>query len=55
VIAEGANASLSQFNPDENWVFSEEHILSKSKNSAFLGAKMKGRPYGIYHNQKLVL
>jgi dihydroorotase len=54
-IAEGENASLSLFNPDENWVFSKEHILSKSKNSAFLGAKMKGRPYGIYHNQKLVL
>ncbi len=54
-IAEGATASLTLFNPDETWVFGKEHIISKSKNSAFLGAKMKGRPYGIYHNQKLVV
>lgn len=54
-ISEGAVADLTFFNPNGNWVFSKENILSKSKNSAFLGQKMKGKVYGIYNNGKLVL
>jgi len=55
VIKEGAAANLTLFNPDANWTFTKENILSKSKNSAFLGMKMKGKPYGIFNNGKLVL
>lgn len=54
-IAEGADASLSLFTTEGDWVFGKENILSKSKNSAFLGCKMKGRAYGIYNQSKLVL
>ena len=54
-IQEGNTANLSFFNPEGNWVFTKENILSKSKNSAFLGSVMKGKVYGIYNQGKLVL
>lgn len=54
-IAENEIANLSLFNPDENWVFTKNDILSKSKNSAFLNQKLKGKTYGIYNNNTLVL
>jgi len=54
-ITEGAPASFSLFNPEGEWVFTKQDILSKSKNSAFLNAKMKGRAYGVYNRGKLVL
>jgi dihydroorotase len=54
-IAEGKKANLSLFNPEGKSVFTKENILSKSKNSAFLGAEIKGKVYGIYNQGKLVL
>lgn len=54
-IAEGSTASLTLFNPDEKWTFEKQHILSKSKNSAFLGMKMIGQVYGIVSNGKIQL
>lgn len=54
-IAEGETANLTLFNPEENWAFTKENSQSKSKNSAFLNAKMKGKAYGIYNQGKLVL
>lgn len=54
-IEEGQTAELSLFNPEETWEFSEKDILSTSKNSALLGARLKGKPYGIFANNQLVL
>lgn len=54
-IKEGEKANITLFNPNENWTFGKENILSKSKNSAFLGIQMKGKVYGIYNQGKLVL
>ena len=54
-IKEGEKANITLFNPNGNWTFEKENILSKSKNSAFLGTEMKGKVYGIYHQNKLVL
>lgn len=54
-ISENAAANLTFFNPETSWEFSKENILSKSKNSAFLGQKMKGKIYGIYHQGKLII
>src|SRR5690606_36090775 len=54
-IIEGSKAELSLFNPDEIWEFSEDDILSTSKNAALLGHKLKGKPYGILSNNKLAL
>jgi len=54
-IAEGKIANLSLFNPEGKSIFTNENILSKSKNSAFLGTEIKGIVYGIYNQGKLVL
>lgn len=52
-IEKGEKANLSLFNPDFNYTFKEENILSKSKNSAFIGKKLKGLIYGIVTNNKI--
>jgi dihydroorotase len=54
-IKEGATADLTFFNPNSEWTFGKENMLSKSKNSAFLGEKMIGKVYGIYNNGTLIL
>lgn len=54
-IKEGNQAEITLFSTDNDWEFSKENILSKSKNSAFLGVKMKGKAIGIYHNNILVI
>lgn len=54
-IQEGNKANITFFNPDVDWTFTKESILSKSKNSALLGKAMKGKVYGIYNQGKLVL
>ena len=53
-IAEGQPANISLFSTDGEWVFAKENILSKSKNSAFLGTKMKGTVIGIYNNKTFI-
>ncbi|WP_291098914.1 MULTISPECIES: dihydroorotase [unclassified Flavobacterium] len=54
-IKEGEKANITLFNPEGKSIFTKENILSKSKNSAFLGVEMKGKVYGIYNQGKLVL
>ena len=54
-IIEGQKANITLFNPEGESIFTEENILSKSKNSAFLGVKTKGKVYGVYNQEKLVL
>ena len=49
---EGSTANLSLFTVDDEYEFSKENILSKSKNTAFLGFKMQGRPIGIINSNK---
>lgn len=54
-IKEGTTACLTLFNPEGNHTFTKQDIKSKSKNSAFFGRELKGRAYGIYNNNKLVI
>jgi dihydroorotase len=54
-ISEGEIANITLFNPEGNSVFTKENILSKSKNSAFLGTNLKGKAYGILNQGKLIL
>ena len=54
-INEGERANITLFNPDGSWTFKKENILSKSKNSAFIETEMKGKVYGIYNQEKLIL
>ncbi|HCQ14221.1 MAG TPA: dihydroorotase, partial [Flavobacterium sp.] len=54
-IAEGNKANLTLFSTEGEWIFTKENILSKSKNSAFLGTKMRGKVIGVFNNNKLIL
>ncbi|MFD2909279.1 dihydroorotase family protein [Flavobacterium ardleyense] len=54
-IAVGNKADISLFTTTEDWTFTKEAIASKSKNSAFLGQKMKGKVIGIYNSGQLVI
>jgi len=41
-IAEGKDADLILVDPNKEWIFEKETIVSKSKNSPFIGEKLKG-------------
>ncbi len=51
----GQKADLTLFNPEEEFIFEEKHILSSCKNCAFIGEKMKGRVLGIITNNQILL
>jgi dihydroorotase len=42
-IAEGAKANLTIFTPNEEYIYLEKHVVSKSKNSPFIGRTLKGK------------
>ena len=54
-IEEGSQADLTLFNPEGNHVFSLSDVLSTSKNSIFIDKKLKGKAYGIFANNQLIL
>lgn len=54
-IEEGLKANLTLFNPEPKSIFTKSNILSKSKNSAFLGMEIKGKVYGIVNQRKIIL
>ena len=39
----GKNADITVFDPNEEYIYSKEMIVSKSKNSPFIGKKLKGK------------
>ena len=43
VMAEGQKANLTVFSPSITWVYEEKNIVSKSKNSPFIGANFIGK------------
>ena len=55
IIKVGNKANITIFTTNDEWIFGKENIVSKSKNSAFLGSKMKGKVIGIYNNSKITL
>jgi len=54
-LVEGNKACLTLFNPDGEYIFEKENILSTSKNSMAMGKTLKGKVYGIVNNNQLVL
>ncbi len=54
-IKEGAEACLTLFNADVEYVFEESMIKSKSKNSPFIGKNLKGKVIGIMNKGMLQL
>lgn len=55
VIKEGEPANVTMFEPLATYVFTEDAIRSKSKNSAFIGKELKGKVIGIINNNQLKL
>jgi len=51
-IEVGQIADLTLFNPEIQWTFTENDIISKSKNAIFLGEKMKGKAIGIVNKKQ---
>ncbi len=54
-IAVGKKAKLTLFNPTENYTFTKEMIHATSKNAILEDQKLKGKVYGIFSNNQLVL
>lgn len=54
-IAVGSEANLSLFSTKGSSRFRESDIISTSKNTAFLDAKLKGKVYGVIANNKIKL
>ncbi|MEM8520828.1 dihydroorotase [Flavobacterium sp. PL12] len=54
-INEGSKANMTLFNPKSKSVFTKVNILSKSKNSAFLGTEIQGKVHGILNQGQLIL
>ena len=51
-IKEKEKANLTLFLPNKEWKFEEKNIRSKSKNTPFVGKKMKGKVIGVVNNGK---
>ena len=50
----GEQADLTLFTADGANTFSKENILSRSKNSAYLGKELKGTVIGVINNNNSV-
>jgi len=52
-INEGSKANITLFNPNEKWILTKEDIVSKAKNTPFIGKELTGKVYGIVNNNKI--
>jgi dihydroorotase len=41
-LAQGKSADITIVDPQREWVVQKENLVSKSKNSPFIGKKLKG-------------
>jgi len=51
----GNTADLTLFNPNKSYQFSKKDIISSSKNAIFENHELKGKAYGIFNNNQLIL
>ncbi len=54
-LKEGKDADITIFDPDKEWVYTKENIVSKASNSPFIGRKLKGAVTDVIVGGKLVL
>ena len=52
-IAPGSLANLTIFNTDEQWVFDDKNVRSKSQNSPYINRNMTGRAVAIVNKGQL--
>lgn len=52
-IKEGAAANVTIFDPSATYVFDEQDIRSKSRNSAFIGKELKGKAVAVINNNQI--
>jgi len=53
-LSVGADADVTVFDPEQEWIFNREESASKSKNNPFFGWKLKGRTVATIVAGKLV-
>ncbi|HUE36504.1 MAG TPA: amidohydrolase family protein, partial [Candidatus Acidoferrum sp.] len=53
-LTPGADADVTIFDPDADWIFHVEESASKSRNSPFNGWKLKGRAVATFVGGKKV-
>jgi dihydroorotase len=54
-IKAGEKANLTLFDPGVSWTLTEKDVHSKSKNTPFIGTRLKGKAVGVVNNGKLIL
>ncbi|MBS1577149.1 MAG: dihydroorotase [Bacteroidetes bacterium] len=54
-IQEKENAAIALFHPNQSWTVKESDLKSKSKNSPFIGKKLKGKVIGTINKDNLFL
>ena len=54
-IEEGEKAELTLFQPNHEFIFTKDMVLSKSKNSPFFNRQLRGTIIGIVNGSKVVL
>lgn len=52
-IAEGEIANLTLLDPNSEWIVDAKKFKSKSRNSPFIGWKLKGKPLGVINKGKV--
>lgn len=54
-IKEGEEANITLFSPNMEWILAEKDIASISKNTPFIGKKLKGKAVAVINNDSLCL
>ena len=54
-IQKGKQANLTLFDPDQEFAFEKQDVISKSLNSPFFGKKLMGKVFGVINKGKVQL
>lgn len=54
-LVEGEPLEATFFAPEHEWMFTREHIVSRSRNTPFIGHRFTGKAMGIVANGQVVL
>lgn len=54
-IKAGEKACLTLYDPGAEYIFEEKDIFSRSRNSPYIGRKLKGKSFGIINGERLFL